>query len=98
MVHFQQYTYYTYAAVQNKRKESKKIFTPSIIFFVTKFYVFVIISKATSEVFSSYQRNRTVLSFHELYRFTLLYQPNCGYDGTKRGFTKCDLIVTKRTK
>ena len=54
--------------------------------------------KAASEVFSSYQRNRTILSFRERYRLTVLYQTNCSYDGTERGFTKCDLIVTKRTK
>ena len=66
--------------------------------FLTKFHVFVIMSKATSEVFSSYQRNRTVRSFRERYRLTVLYQTNWGYDGTKSGFTKCDLIVTKRTK
>ena len=53
--------------------------------------------KATSEVFSSHQRNRTILNFRERYRPTVLYQTYCGYDGTERGFTKFDLIVTKRT-
>ena len=84
--------------IKIRQKKVRNLFTPSAIFFVTKFHVFVIMSKATSQVFSSYQRNRTVLSFHERYRLTVLYQTNCGYDGTERGFTKCDLIVTKRTK
>ena len=81
--------------IKIRQKKLRNLFTPSAIFFVTKFHVFVIISKATSEVFSSYQRNRTVLSFRERYRLTVLYQPNCG---TKGGFTKCDLIATQRTK
>ena len=84
--------------IKIRQKKLRNLFTPLAIFFVTKFHVFVIMSKATSEVFSSYQRNRTVLSFRERYRRTVLYQTNCGYDGTKRGFTKCDLIATKRTK
>ena len=84
--------------IKIRQKKLKNLFTPSAIFFVTKFHVFVIMSKATSEIFSSYQRNRTVLSFRERYRLTVLYQPNCVYDGTNRGFTKCDLIVTKSTK
>ena len=82
--------------IKIKQKKLRNWYTPSAIFFVTKFHVFVILSKATSEVFSSYQRNRTVLSFHERYRLTVLYQTNGGYNGTKRGFTECDLIVTKR--
>ena len=84
--------------IKISQKKLRHLFIPSAIFFVTKFHVFVIMSKATSEVFSSYQRNRTVLSFRERYRLTVLYQINCGYDGTKRGFTKYDLIVTKITK
>ena len=85
--------------VKIRQKKLKNLFTPSAIFFVTKFRVFVIMSKATSEVFFlSYQRNRTVLSFRERYRLTVLYQTSCGYDGTEKGFTKCDLIATKRTK
>ena len=84
--------------IKIRQKKLRNLFTPSSIFFVTKFHVFVIMSKATSQVFSSYQRNRIVLSFRERYRLTVLYQRNCGYDGTERGFTKCDLIVTKRTK
>ena len=85
--------------IKIRQKKLKKLFTPSAIFFVTKFRVFVIMSKATSEVFFlSYQRNRTVLSFRERYRLTVLYQTSCGYDGTRRGFTKCDLIATKITK
>ena len=84
--------------IKIRQKKLRHLFTPSAIFFVTKFQVFVIMSKATSKVFSSYQRNRTVPSFRERYRLTVLYQTNCGYDGTERGFTKCDLIVTKRTK
>ena len=83
--------------IKIRQKKLRNWFTPSAIFFVTKFHVFVIMSKATSEVFSSYQRNRTVLSFRERYRLTVLYQTNSGYDGTKRGFTKYDLNVTKRT-
>ena len=47
------------------------LFTPSAIFFVTKFHVFAIMSKATSQAFSSYRRNRTVLSFRERYRLTV---------------------------
>ena len=84
--------------IKIRQKKLRNLFTPSAIFFATKFHVFVIMSKATSEVFSSYQRNRTILSFRERYRLTVLYQTYCGYDGTERGFTKCDLIVTKRTK
>ena len=45
-----------------RHKKLRNLFTPSAIFFATKFHVFVIISKATSEVFSSYQRKRTILS------------------------------------
>ena len=84
--------------IKIRQKKLRNLSTPSAIFFVTKFHVFVIMSKATSEVFSSYQRNRTVLSFCERYCLTVLYQTYCGFDGTKRGFTKCDLIATKRTK
>ena len=84
--------------IKIRQKKLRNLFTPSAISFVTKFHVFVIMSKPTSEVFSSYQRNRTVRSFRERYRLTVLYQTNCGYDGTKRGFNKCGLIVTKRTK
>ena len=83
--------------IKIRQKKLRNLFTPSAIFFATKFHVFVIMSKATSAVFSSYQRNRTILSFRERYRLTVLYQTYCGYDGTERGFTKCDLIVTKRT-
>ena len=81
--------------IKIRQNKLRNVFTPSAIFFVTKCHVFVIMSKATSEVFSSYQRNKTVLSFCERYRRTILYQTNCG---TKMGFTKYDLIVTKRTK
>ena len=84
--------------IKIRQKKLRNLFTPSAIFFATKFHVFVIMSKGTSEVFSSYQRNRTVLSFRERYSLTVWYQTNCGYDGTKRGFTICYLIVTKRTK
>ena len=84
--------------IKIRQKKLRNLFTPSAIFFATKFHVFVIMSKATSEVFSSYQWNITILSFRERYRLTVLYQTYCGYDGTERGFTKCDLIVTKRTK
>ena len=85
--------------IKIRQKKLKNLFTPSAIFFVTKFRIFVIMFKATSEVFFlSYQGNGTVLSFRERYRLTILYQTSCGYDGTERGFTKCDLIATKRTK
>ena len=84
--------------IKIRQKKLRNLFAPSTIFFATNFHVFVIMSKATSKVFSSYQRNRTILSFRERYRLTVLYQTNCGYDGTERGFTKCDLIVTKSTK
>ena len=84
--------------IKIRQKKLRNLFTPSAIFFATKFHVFVIMSKATSEVFSSYQRKRTILSFRERYRLTILYQTYCDYDGTERGFTKCDLIVTKITK
>ena len=84
--------------IKIRQKKLRNLFTPSAIFFAAKFHVFVIMYKATSEVFSSYRRNRTILSFRERYRLTVLYQTYCGYDGTERGFTKCDLIVTKRTK
>ena len=73
-----------------KTKKLRNLFTPSAIFFVTKFHVSVIMSKDTSQVFSSYRRNRTVLSFRERYRLTVLCQTNCGCDGTERGFTKYD--------
>ena len=89
---------YIHTQIKIRQKKLRNLFTPSAIFFATKFHVFVIMYKATSEVFSSYQRNRTILSFRERYRLTVLYQMYCGYDGTERGFTKCDLIVTKRTK
>ena len=84
--------------IKIRQKKLRNLFTPSAIFFVTKFCVFVIVSKATSEEFSSYQRNRTVLSFRERYRLTVLYQTNCGYDGTERGFTKCDLNCYEKNK
>ena len=84
--------------IKIRQKKLRNLFTPSSIFFVIKFHVLVTMSKTTSKVFSSYQRNLTVLSFRERYRLTVLYQTNCGYDGTNRGFTKCDLNVTKRTK
>ena len=84
--------------IKIRQKKLRNLFTPSAIFIVTKLYVFVIMYKATSEVFSSYQWNRTVLIFRERFRPTVFYQINCGYDGTKRGLTKCDLIATKRTK
>ena len=84
--------------IKIRQKKKRNLFTPSAIFFATKLHVWVTMYKATSEVFSSYQRNRTILSFRERYRLTVLYQTYCGYDGTGRGFTKCDLIVTKRTK
>ena len=51
-----------------RQKQPSNLFSPSVIFFLTKFHVLVIMSKATSEVFSSYQRNRTVPSFREWYR------------------------------
>ena len=53
-----------------RQKKLRNLFTSSVIFFVAKFHVFLIMSKATSEVFSSYQRNRTVLRFRERYRLT----------------------------
>ena len=53
------------------KKDKRNLFTPSAIFFVTKFHVFAIMSKATSQAFSSYRRNRTVLSFRERYRLTV---------------------------
>ena len=37
--------------IKIRQKKLKNLFTPSAIFFVTKFHVFVIMSKATSEVF-----------------------------------------------
>ena len=49
-------------------------FASSVIFIVIKVHVLVIMSKATSEVFSSYQRNRTVPGFreqHQCYSFVL---------------------------
>ena len=84
--------------IKIRQKKLRNLFTPSAIFFVTKFHVFVTMSKATSEVFSSYQRNRTVPSFRERYRLTVLYQTICGYDGTKRGFTKCDENCYEKNK
>ena len=51
-----------------RQKQPSNLFSPSVILFLTKFHVLVIMSKATSEVFSSYQRNRTVPSFREWYR------------------------------
>ena len=89
---------YIHTRSKIRQKKLRNLFTPSAIFFATKCNVYVIMYKATSEVFSSYQWNRTILSFRERYRLTVLYQTYCGYDGTERGFTKCDLIVTKRTK
>ena len=69
--------------IKIRQKKLRNLFTPLIIFFVTKFHSFVILSKATSEVSSAYQRNRTVLSFRERYRLTGLYQTKCGYDSTE---------------
>ena len=63
--------YHTYTPDQKRQKKLRNLFTPSAIFFVTKFHVFAIMSKATSQAFSSYQRNRTVLSFRERYRLTV---------------------------
>ena len=40
--------------IKIRQKKLRNLFTPSEIFFVTKFHVFFIMSKATSEVFSSY--------------------------------------------
>ena len=62
---------YTYTPDQKRQKKLRNLFTPSAIFFVTKFHVFAIMSKATSQAFSSYRRNRTVLSFRERYRLTV---------------------------
>ena len=84
--------------IKIRQRKLRNLFTTSAIVFATKFHVFVFMSKATSEVFLWYQRNRTILSFRERYRLTVLYQTYCGYDGTERGFTKYDFIVTKRTK
>ena len=72
-----------------RKKQLNNLFTPLVIFIVTKCHVLVIMSKATSEVLALYQRNRTVHSFRERYRLTVLYmyQWNCGCDGTERGFT-----------
>ena len=53
------------------KKDKRNLFTPSAIFFVTKFHIFAIMSKATSQAFSSYRRTRTVLSFRERYRLTV---------------------------
>ena len=57
--------------IKKRQKKLRNLFTPSAIFFVTKFHVFAIMSKATSQAFSSYRRNRTVLSFRERYRLTV---------------------------
>ena len=70
-----------------RKKQPNNLFPPLVIFVVTKCHVLVIMSKATSEVLALYQRNRTVPSFRERYRLTVLYQWNCGCDGTERGFT-----------
>ena len=40
--------------IKIKQKKLRNLFTPSTIFFVTKFHVLAIMSKATSEVLSSY--------------------------------------------
>ena len=58
--------------IKKRQKKLGNLFTPSAIFFVTKFHVFAIMSKATSQAFSSYRRNRTVLSFRERYRLTVV--------------------------
>ena len=42
--------------------------------------------------------NSTVPSFGEQYQFTVLYQLNCGYDGTKRTVTECDMICYEKNK
>ena len=51
--------------IKIRQKKLRNLFTPSAIFFVAKFHVFVIMLKATSQVFSSYQWKKTVLSFRE---------------------------------
>ena len=72
--------------IKIRQKKLRNLFTPSAIFFATKFHVFVIMSKATCEVFSSYQRNRTIHSFRERYRLTVLYQTKLWLWWHREGF------------
>ena len=54
-----------------KTKETKKLIYSIGNFLCNKIPWFAIMSKATSQAFSSYWRNRTVLSFRERYRLTV---------------------------
>ena len=81
-----------------RQKQLSSLFSSSLIFFVTKFHVLVIMSKASSKVFSSYHRNRTVPSFREGYQSYSFVSTELGLWWQKRGFTECDLICYKKNK
>ena len=82
-----------------RQKKLRNLFSPSVIFFITKFHVLVIMSKDTRVVFSSYQRNRTVHSFSWTVPSYIFAATELWLWWHKEGFSlKCDLIVTKRTK
>ena len=51
-----------------RQKQLRNLFYPTVIFFVTKFHVLAIMPKATSEIFSSYQRNRPIPTPLERYQ------------------------------
>ena len=83
---------------KTRQKKLRNVFSPSVDFFVTKFHVVVIMSKATRVVFSSYQRNRTVLSFRERHRLTFCINGTVAILAQRGVSLKCDLIVTKITR
>ena len=75
--------------IKKDKKKLRNLFTPSAIFFVTKFHVFAIMSKLSyqpSIFIISTKQNRSQFSWTvPSYSFCIKW--NCGCDGTERGFT-----------
>ena len=84
--------------IKIRQKKLRNLFTPSAIFFATKFHVLSSCLKLPAKYFHHINETEPFSVFVNGTVLTVLYQTYCGYDGTERGFTKCDLIVTKRTK